>query len=187
MDMDVEILEDLLVDAQFFRTRLGEREGRLGRFLHHLAELAREHQLALASCLYGLDEQDVASDGGPGEPGHGADLVLFQGAFAENARHAEVFADIFGRDADRFEFRFQFSLLPGHLAADLSYLALEVPQAGFLGVLADDLRYGLSVETYVVLSEAVFFDLLRDEAPFSDLKLFFFGVAGQRNDLHPVP
>src|SRR5690606_37706368 len=42
-------------------------ERSLGALAHHLAQLARQDQLAAAGRARGLDEQDVAAHRGPGE------------------------------------------------------------------------------------------------------------------------
>ena len=54
--------------------RAHPRERRLRRLLHHLAELARDRQLALARIRGRLDEEHVAADGGVGEPGRDAGI-----------------------------------------------------------------------------------------------------------------
>ena len=50
-------------------------ERRLRRLLHHVAELAGEHQAPLARHARRLDEQDVAAGRRPGEAGGHAGLV----------------------------------------------------------------------------------------------------------------
>ena len=54
-------------DAELVEPHLRETHGGLRALLHHVAELAREDQLALARHQRGFDEQDVAADGRPSE------------------------------------------------------------------------------------------------------------------------
>ena len=65
--------------------RAHPRERRLRRLLHHVAELAGDRQLALARVGGRLDEEDVAADGRPGEPGRDARVG---GALARVGREA---------------------------------------------------------------------------------------------------
>ena len=51
-------------------------EGRLGRFLHDVAQLAGQDQLGLARHRGGLDEEDLAAGLGPGQAGGHADPVV---------------------------------------------------------------------------------------------------------------
>ena len=67
VDVDVGLLEEVLVEAQPLGARADERQRRLRRLLHHVAELAGQDQLALAVHLRRLDEQDVAADRRPGQ------------------------------------------------------------------------------------------------------------------------
>ncbi len=76
-DVDVQVaLEALGRDAQGLGVRPGVGPGRAGGLLHHVAELAGEHQLALALHGRGLDEHDVAAGRGVVHAGRDADLVV---------------------------------------------------------------------------------------------------------------
>ena len=69
VDVDVARLEQLRVDAEPDRAALDQRQRRLRALAHHLAELAGQDEAALAGNAGRLDEQDVAADRRPGEPG----------------------------------------------------------------------------------------------------------------------
>ena len=75
---------------------------------------------------------------------------------------------------------------PGDLAHDVGDLALEVPDAGLVGVGLDELEHRLVGDLDVLRLEAVVRHLLGDEEPPADLDLLLLGVAGQLDDLHPV-
>ncbi len=72
------------------------------------------------------------------------------------------------------------------LAADRGDLALEVPDAGFLGVVADDAEQRRIGELDVLLAEPVRLALLLHEVALGDVELLELGVAGDADDLHPV-
>jgi len=63
----VALVELLRIDPELVRLRLHETQRRLGTLLHDIAELPRQDELATARQLGRLDEQDVATDGRPGE------------------------------------------------------------------------------------------------------------------------
>ena len=61
--MDVRLREQVPVDPQLCGLGTHEAEGDARAFLHHVAELAGESELALALHPCRLDEQDVSADG----------------------------------------------------------------------------------------------------------------------------
>ena len=83
--------------------RLDQRQRRLRALLHHLAELARENQLAGPRHARRLDEQDVAADRRPRKPGR-------------NAGHARAHRD-FGLELARPEYRGQIVRVDLHAAS----------------------------------------------------------------------
>ena len=76
--------------------------------------------------------------------------------------------------------------LPGDLAHDVGDLALEVPDAGLLGVGLDQLDHRLVGDVDVLGRQAVVLHLLGDQEALADLDLLLLRVAGQLDDLHPV-
>ena len=74
----------------------------------------------------------------------------------------------------------------GDLAHDVGDLALEVPDAGLVGVGLDELGHRLVGDLDVPRLQAVVLHLLGNEEPTTDLGLLLLGVAGQLDDLHPV-
>jgi hypothetical protein len=76
--------------------------------------------------------------------------------------------------------------LAGDLAADVADFALEVADAGFAGVVADDFENGVVGEDDVLLAEAGLLALLLDEILAGDFELFLLGVALQAEHFHAV-
>ena len=81
----------------------------------------------------------------------------------------------------------EFGFTPGDLAANFTYLAFELTQAGFLSIFADRFRQCFSVEFYIVFRKPVFLNLFGYKVTFCDLELFFFGITRQPDRLHPIP
>src|SRR5262249_19144290 len=151
-NVDVVIFEVFLVYPEFAGSRLGVRVCRLGRFLHHLADLSRESELTLALGSEGLDKHYVAAYSRPGQPRNDAYLVFLQCALDMYSRHPQILPYIFRGHAHRREISLLgLGLLPCYLATDLPDLAFELSEAGFLRVFADYLRQRLTVEFNVRL------------------------------------
>ena len=62
MHVDVRFLEHFRRDAEALRARLDERQRGLRAFLHHVAQLSGQDELAVARHARRFDEQDVAAD-----------------------------------------------------------------------------------------------------------------------------
>ena len=151
---------------------------------HDLAELAGEDEVLLAFHRRDLDRDDVAADLGHDEARRGADLVLGLELAVLVARRPEVLVELL--DVDDGLALAAFGDRPGDLAHDVGDLALEVPDAGLVGVGLDELGHRLVGDLDVLGLEAVVRHLLGDEEPLADLDLLLLGVAGQLDDLHPV-
>ena len=119
------------------RARLDERQRRLRAFLHHVAELAGQDQLARCPACARLDEQDVAADRRPRETGR-------------DAGHAAAHRD-FGLELARAEDRVQdrrgpivtclrgaFGDAHRDVAQHVADLALEIAHARLARVVVDD-------------------------------------------------
>ena len=182
--MHVALLEHGRVERQLAGARLHQRQRRLRAFLHDVAELAGEDQLAAARQARGLDEQDVAAHRRPGEPSRhagnaGAQRHLaLEPARAEDARHV-------GR-LDVHVFRLTTGDAHGGIAHDGADLALEIAAAGLPRVATHDRGERLVGEAQLLRLEAVRPELALDQVAFGDLELFFLGVAGQLDHLHAI-
>ena len=82
-----------------------------------------------------------------------------------------------------------FSSLGFHardLAADPPDLTLQVADAGFVGVFADDPAEGIRLKHDVEFIHAIFVHLARDQIAVGDLEFFFLDVAGELDHFHAV-
>src|SRR3569833_2107093 len=94
VDVDVALLEQLEREAELIGAALDEAQGRLRRFLHHVAQLSREYQIAAPRHARGLDEQDIAAHRRPGEAGRDAGHGRAHRALGFKARCAEYRRDV---------------------------------------------------------------------------------------------
>ena len=83
-------------------------------------------------------------------------------------------------------FRLAFGDAARLLAADGADVALQVANAGFARVVADDVADRFLRKFDLLRSDSVLFDLPRNQVLESDVDLFFFRVALQFDDLHAV-
>ena len=94
MDMDIPVLVLLRIDGQ---TGLNQGKGNLGRFLHDVAELAGQNQLAASGHVRCFDEENLAAHLGPGQTRDdsgrigGLDLVVEVGLPFEKFREVVFF------------------------------------------------------------------------------------------------
>ena len=148
---------------------LDDAERGLRAFLHHVAELAGEDQPAAARSGGRLDEQDVAADRRPGEPGRHArdagphrDLVL-------ERRRAQNAQEIAGGDRDRAALAFR----DPHrgLAQHPADLALQASNAGLPRIVLDDRPDRVIGDLNLVRLEAVRVQLASDKIAARDLEL----------------
>ena len=110
---------------------------RLGALAHRLAQQAGERELTLAGHPGGLDEEDLAAGGGPGQPGGDPGDAGPVGQLAEEARRAQQVGKLVWSHADGAPLA--LGAAAGDLAADRGDLSLEVAQAGLARVVGDDL------------------------------------------------
>ena len=133
--VDVHVpVEHLLRDAQPRRVRAGVGPRRARRFLHHVAQLAGEHQLALAAHGGRLDEHDVAAHRRVVHAGRDADLVgarrlLRDARFGRPSRSSHH-----RRRRPSSPLDFLRGDLARHLARQLADLALQLAHARLAGV-----------------------------------------------------
>src|SRR5574337_1263534 len=132
VDVDVALLEQLVVDPEPARAAAHHRARGLDRLLHHVAQLTRADDVALAGHHRGLDRQQVAADHGPRQTDDLADLVLLLGAAEVELAHTEEVVEVVLVDDDLRGRGLELQALD-RLAADLRDLALERAHAGLAG------------------------------------------------------
>ena len=184
MDVDVVLVEQRRVDPDVRSARLQVGQGRSSRLAHHLAQLPRHLQLALAGRQRGLDEDDLAAGRRPHQPGRDAGPVdalsdvVVEAALAQRGAHLLHVVDLLHLLARR-DVR--------HVAPDhRSDLSLQVAHARLARVLADDQPHRRLGHQDLVRSQPVRVHLLRHEEALGDLHLLLLGVTGEVQHLHAV-
>src|SRR6516164_8192012 len=164
--------------------RLRQRERRLRAFPHHLAELAGKDELAAARNPRRLDEQDVAPGRRPGKPSGDA-------GHARAHRHLVLETPRPENDGQRGAID-AHALDPalgdahGDMAADRTDQPLQIANARFARVVADDRPDGVLGDLALLRGQAVRFELALEQIAPGDFELFVLGVSGQLDDLHAV-
>ena len=168
------------------RVAAQQRERRLRRLAHDVAELAGDRQLAVAGHRRRLDEQDLAADRGPGEPGRDA------GAAGPAPRLREVRA---GGRAARGRASPRPSVRPVEPPSAIRRASLRqtVPiwrsrlrtpaSRVYSSMIA---RSAASVNAAWRRLQPVLADLPRDQVAAGDVELLVDRVAGELDHLHPV-
>ena len=77
--------------------------------------------------------------------------------------------------------------VPGYFPDNRRDLTLQLPDPRLHGIAADNLQEGLFVEDDLGPVEAVFLQLFRHYELRCDVLLLVVGIAGNLDDLHPVP
>src|ERR1035437_5184044 len=135
MNVDIGLLKSTCIDSEGSGTILDDAERRLSAFPHYLAKLAGEDQLPVSRNAGRFDEQDIASDGGPGEAGRHARHARAQRQLAFELRRAKNAKEIVAGDADGTAL--SFGNADSCVALGFSDLALEVSHARFSGIVLD--------------------------------------------------
>src|SRR4029453_1705122 len=134
----------------------------LGRLLHHVAELPRENELAVAVHPGGLNEEHVAARTRHGEPGRDAGNGGSLGRLLPEALSAEPVAG--GLELDRPRSLAVAGGDPGRgLPQQLAELPLELPDPRLARVLAHDRLDQLVRDLDLVLAQTIALDLPRPE------------------------
>ena len=158
--------------------------GGLDRFFHDVTQLTGQGQARLSLHQGGFDMQDLATHRCPGQTIDHTDLVVVQILLAQVFRRPQESMQPLGSHLDAFLRTFRH--LAGHLATDRTDIAFQVAQAGFTGVLGNNLADDVIVKTDMLVLQPVFLDLARHQIALGDLQLLLLGVAGQADNLHTV-
>src|SRR6202035_2039180 len=120
--------------------------------------------------------EELAADLGPGQTGGYAHQIGLLPLAEAEAADARELLDVLGGDRE------MLALLHGdlldRLAREVRDLALEIPDAGFARVVADQLSERILRDRPLALPQAVLLDLLRDQVAACDLDLLVLGIAG---------
>src|ERR1700747_1728788 len=182
--VNIEVAIEILRQTEEMAARAHIAHARLSGFLHYVAELSSEREAALALHERRFSGKHFTADFGPGEAGGEADFVFLFGKEVAELDDAEVIVNIRGRDFEREALI--SNDLPCYFAANIRDFAIEVPDASFMRVVADDVRHRLVRNFQVVFRQTCRFELLGNQEALRDLMLFLLGVARDAQDFHAV-
>ena len=133
-----------------------------------------------------LDEQDLAADRRPGQPGRHAGLLGAAPLLGEEARACRAALARACAEIVTFACRLALGDLASDLAADRADLALQVSHPGLARVLVGDRPKRRVAERDLASREPVLLDLAGDQVALGDVDLLVERVAGEVDHLHPV-
>ena len=160
-------------------------QGRMGGFFHHIAQVPGKLQLAGAIHHVDFYFQCFAANRGPGKAGHQSHLITA----------GQTVRQIFANTQEGFQvaagYRDFFCVLPGEklhirFAAQFCQITLQITNAGFPGIAANDLPNGIIRDLQLTFFQAVLFQLLGNQMILCDHQLLFIRIRAQLNDLHTV-
>ena len=128
--------------------------------------------------------QQFATNRRIGQPGHDTDLILKLGQTITVFLNTKEILDIIARYSDALGFLLDD--LGQRFTGHFRDFTLKVPHACLAGVIPDHAGQGTVINGKFLCLEAVVLDLLGHKMLFGNLALFFLGIAGQRDNLHPV-
>ncbi len=180
-------LEVVVFEAELARVRAHVAHGGHGRFLHHVAELAGDREMAVARHGRRLDEEDVAAHRRPGQARGDARVAGAPLDLGGHPRPPQQVVHALHVDGEALAAPVGgLDHLARELAADGADLALQVTHAGFARVARDDLDDRLVAEGHLLRLEAVGLDLPRHQIVPGDVELLLDRVPGEEDDLHAV-
>src|ERR1700682_3947659 len=184
MDMEEVVLEKARLEAQLhgMRARVADRRAR--RLLHDLADLPGQGELPASLHQDCLDRHHVATIFVDGHSGDRTHLVFELGDAKLEAWWPQVRHQVAGLHRDFFSLAFGDA--PGNLPGDVRDLALQAPNPGFMGVLADQHPQAGLGQLQVLVRQTVFPQLPRYQKLLGDMHLLVFRIAGKADDLHPI-
>ena len=183
--VDIESAIEVARQAQAMGARADIGHGRLRRFLHHVAQFAGQREFAFAVNYGGFGAQNRAADFGPGQAGDQTDFAVLVGQRVAEFDHAQEVVDVVLPDGDVVGLAF-LHYLARHFAADVADFALQVADARFPRVGADQGSDRVIGELDVLVGQARLQQLLLDQELLGDFDLFRLGVPVQAQHFHAV-
>src|SRR5258708_6906499 len=130
MDVNVDAMIETTIESEHLGPRAHVGERGLRRFLHHVAELSGDSQLAASGDDRHLDAEQLSAKLRPRKPGRDPDLRHRLGRAVAELRNAEILAQARARNLD-VRIAIGFDDLDRNLAADRRELPLEISDAAF--------------------------------------------------------
>src|SRR4029077_8531875 len=149
VDVNIEMTIEIVRQAESGGARSHITHASLSRFLHNVTEFTGEREPALAMHQSRFSSQNLAAYFSPSQSRGETDFFLFLGPELAELNDAEEFVDVRRGDLDLDLPAFLHDA-PRNLAGDIGNLALQIPHAGFLGVVPDNVVERIIVELQVL-------------------------------------
>ncbi len=179
------LLEHLLVDAELLRMGPYPLERNRGRFLHHIAQIARQRQLlALAGRERRLGKQYLAAHARPRQAGDNSGEVIALVLAGTMHGQTEYLAQMLRLYNSR-------EVLATHLckhglANHFLQLFLKLTHTTFGGIVLDDGAHGCRTHLHIAVAQSGMFQDALHQVAFGYLLLFLGEVAAEFYYLHTV-
>ena len=139
MHVNIDIAVEVARQPKSLRARAHVRHRRLGRLLHHVAQLAGQGELALAVDDGRFRAEDRTADFGPGQAGNQSHFAAFMRQGIAELDHTQVIVDVVLCDCDVVIDAF-LNHFARDFAADVPDFALQVAHARLARVRPDQAR-----------------------------------------------
>src|SRR5664280_1208454 len=186
MHVQIRLLNEMGVqpNVDSMRTDIAERS--LGRFLHHVAELARELKIALAVHTRGLDIDSVTTVLGDNKTACNSYARFLDETRVGIRGQIQIGRKTVRVNGSTCKRRLLLNLRSGYLAAYPDKRAFESSYSGFSRVLLDNRQNGSVIDHKVFLLQSMLLHCLGKEEMPSYLLFLLVRVSRQGNDLHAV-
>ena len=184
MDMDVILREEFRFNAVVFRNGPEIADTGYCGFLHHIAQVTGELEIAFSGHDIDFDLQNFAAHAGPGKAGNDTNLGLAVHLGYGSFCPAEELFQIPYRNG--YLLKAVLLNLQRGFAADGAELAFQLTDAGFPGIARDNLFNGFVGNDQFLFLDAVGKHLLRNQVLLRNVNLLVFRIAADLDNLHPV-
>ena len=177
MHVHVHLSKIFGLDAQLTVPAAKETERGLHRFFHHVSDLPGKRDIPFARITRRFDVQYFAAGRCVSQSGDHAGFTGLELCFANVFGRAKHFRHHLRRD--RCVIDFAARDLRRNAATHSSDLTLELTNAGFMRVIADDAAKRVLLEFTLLGFEPVLLQLSRDKISLRDLEFLALGVTGK--------
>src|SRR5450756_637815 len=186
MHVQIRLLDEMGVqpNVDSMRTDIAERS--LGRFLHHITELARELKIAFAVHARGLDIDSVATVLGHNKTARDSYTRFLDKTRVGIRGQVQVGRKVIRVNGSACKRLLLLNFRSSYLAANPDKRAFESPYSGFSCVLLDNRQNGTVIDRKVFLLQSMLLHRLRKKEMPSYLLFLLVRVSRQGNDLHAV-
>jgi len=184
MNVHIPPLKNIGMEFQFSRMTLEILHGQHGRLFHHIAQVPRDGQGALALAQAALHIENLPAGSRPRQAGHHPRKIIPLIGFLIVFSYTKIFPDVLHRNLHMVCFP-EGDLL-GHPAYDPGNLLVEFPHPRLTRVVLNDMLQHLFGYPELTWPHTVVLQLLGHQMATGNLHLFLHQVAAYFNEFQPV-